>query len=96
VDLLKALCCADFNIVDKAAFKKLVCFLFAIFINLILYIYIAVSWETNSNVNSADVRGVCGMCLLSILFGGKKPQDDSDWIDEIEEIEAIIEEEEDL
>jgi len=36
------------------------------------------------------------MCLLSILFGGKKPQDDSDWIDEIEEIEAIIEEEEEL
>ena len=36
------------------------------------------------------------MCLLSILFGGKsKPsEDDLGWIDETEEIEAIIEEEE--
>ena len=36
------------------------------------------------------------MCLLSILFGGKNSSssDDLDWIDEMEEIEAIIEEEE--
>ena len=36
------------------------------------------------------------MCLLSILFGGKNSSsnDDLDWIDETEEIEAIIEEEE--
>ena len=36
------------------------------------------------------------MCLLSILFGGKNSasNDDLGWIDEMEEIEAIIEEEE--
>ena len=36
------------------------------------------------------------MCLLSVLFGGKNSSsnDDLDWIDEMEEIEAIIEEEE--
>lgn len=36
------------------------------------------------------------MCLLSILFGGKNSpsNDDPDWIDEMEEIETIIEEEE--
>ena len=36
------------------------------------------------------------MCLLGILFGRKtKSQDDDlDWINEMEEIEAIIEEEE--
>ena len=34
------------------------------------------------------------MCLLSILFGKKDDSDDSSWIDEIEEYEAIIEEEE--
>ena len=34
------------------------------------------------------------MCLLSILFGGKKDAGDTDWIDEAEEIEALIEEEE--
>ena len=36
------------------------------------------------------------MCLLSILFGDKtkSPDDDLDWIDELEEIEAMIEEEE--
>ena len=37
------------------------------------------------------------MCLLSMLFGGKNsksPDDDLDWIDEMEEIEALIEEEE--
>ena len=36
------------------------------------------------------------MCLLSMLFGGKtkSPDDDLDWIDELEEIEAMIEEEE--
>ena len=36
------------------------------------------------------------MCLLSILFGRKSvsQEDDLDWINEMEEIEAIIEEEE--
>ena len=34
------------------------------------------------------------MCLLSILFGGKKDAGDTDRIDEAEEIEALIEEEE--
>ena len=36
------------------------------------------------------------MCLLSILFCGKNSSSDDDpgWIDEMEEIEAIIEEEE--
>ena len=36
------------------------------------------------------------MCLLSILFGDntKSSDDDLGWIDEIEEIEALIEEEE--
>lgn len=36
------------------------------------------------------------MCLLSILFGGKNStsNDNLDWINEMEEIEAILEEEE--
>ena len=34
------------------------------------------------------------MCLLSILFGKKDNDDDSSWIDEIEEYEAIFEDEE--
>ena len=35
------------------------------------------------------------MCLLSILFGKKDDSDDLSWIDEIEEYEALFEEEED-
>ena len=40
-------------------------------------------------------NGGAFMCLLSVLFGGKNSssKDDLDWIDEMEEIEAIIEEE---
>lgn len=36
------------------------------------------------------------MCLLRALFGGteKSAPEDLDWIDELEEIEALIEEEE--
>jgi len=35
------------------------------------------------------------MCLLSLLFGkNQNPSEDRDWIDEMEEIEALIEEEE--